>query len=97
MLIKPPESKLYLLKHCNIVHDAMTAALLLSRLDSPQGRGYHPLPDHPELDRTALYSSPLQSVGTASLDQHRRCSQQISTNGSQPCENCSINTAILMR
>lgn len=53
VLVRPPESKLYLLKHCNIVHDAMMAALLLSRLVALQGRGYHQVPDHPELHRTA--------------------------------------------
>lgn len=57
MLIRPSESKFYLLKHCNIVHDAVMAALPLSRLVAPQGHGYHHVPDHPELDRTALCSS----------------------------------------
>lgn len=55
------------------------------------------MPDHPELDRTGLCRSLLQSVDTASPDQHRRASQQISTSGHQPWENCSINTAILTR
>lgn len=59
VLIRPPESKLYLLKQCNIVHNAVMAALLLPRLVAPQGCDYPHVPDHPELDRTALCSSLL--------------------------------------
>lgn len=58
VLIRPPESKLYLLKQCNIVHNAVMAALLLPRLVAPQGCDYPHVPDH-VLDRTALCSSLL--------------------------------------
>lgn len=59
VLIRPSEIKLYLLKHCNIVQDAVIAALLLSRLVVPQGHGYCHVPDHPGVDRTAWCSSLL--------------------------------------